>query len=179
MNIPSGKLKAILLYFGNNTDTKYLGKVKLMKLFYFLDFLHVKKYGSPVTYDTYIHLEHGPIPSLIKNLIDTASEDLDNSLLTDTIAFEKPSGINMIRMLPKRSFSESDKKYLSETELEILNLVCAKFGGKNTKYIKDMSHKEAPWSNTQLLQKISYQLAAEDPDCQVEREDIELLEKIY
>jgi len=178
MDISLPKLKAILLYFGNNTDTKYLGKVKLMKLFYFLDFLHVKRYGSPVTYDRYVHLEHGPIPQGIKNLIDTAADDLDNSLLTDTITFERPQGIDMVRMLPKRVFSNTDKNYLSETEMEILEFVCAKFGNKNTKYVEDLSHQEAPWLKTQSLEDIPYSLAAEDTDCQIAKEDIKLLEKI-
>ena len=86
MMIPIKKLKAVILFFGTHTDTKFLGKVKLMKLFYFLDFMHVKNYGSPVTYDNYINLEHGPIPSAIKNLVDTATDDVDNSLLADTIS---------------------------------------------------------------------------------------------
>ena len=93
MNIPVPKLKAILLYFANYTNSRFLGKVKLMKLFYFLDFLHVKKYGAPITYDTYVNLVHGPIPSAIKNLIDTADDDFDNSILADTIKFEKNDSI--------------------------------------------------------------------------------------
>jgi len=178
MNISLPKLKAILLYFGNNTDTKYLGKVKLMKLFYFLDFLHIKKYGSPVTYDRYIHLEHGPIPQSIKNLIDTASDDPDNSILTDAISFERPQGIDMIRMIPNKKFGEEDKKYFSETELEILDLVCNRFGNKNTKYIEDASHKESPWMETAMLEEISYSLAASDSDCCISKEEIELMESL-
>lgn len=178
MNISLPKLKAILLYFGNNTDTKYLGKVKLMKLFYFLDFLHLKKYGSPVTYDRYIHLEHGPIPQSIKNLIDTASDDSDNSILTDAICFERPSGSNMIRMLPNKKFEESDKKYFSETELEILALVCHRFGNKNTKFIEDASHKESPWKETNMLDEIPYSLSANDIDCSIDKENIDLLNQI-
>ena len=104
MSIPLLKLKAILLYFCQNTDPKFLGKVKLMKLFYFLDFTHVKKYGSPVTFDTYVHLEHGPIPSTIKNLIDDACDDIDHSILADTIYCENVEGISMKRILSKRAF---------------------------------------------------------------------------
>ncbi|NCN39598.1 MAG: SocA family protein, partial [Candidatus Aenigmarchaeota archaeon] len=77
MKIPTAKLKAILLYFCNYTDTTFLGKTKLMKLFYFADFTHLKQFGSPITYDTYVKLEHGPIPSTIKSLVDTACENID------------------------------------------------------------------------------------------------------
>ncbi len=169
------KLKAILLYFANFTDTKFLGKVKLMKLFYFLDFMHLKAYGSPVTYDTYVNMEHGPIPSFIKNLVDTSTDDVDNSILSDTIKCEYPEHTQMCRILPTREFTESDKKYFSENELDILNKVCQRFGNKNTKYIEDASHNEAAWKETKLLEKISYTLAAKDKDSRVTKEEIELL----
>ena len=142
MNIPLAKLKAILLFFGNCTDTKFLGKVKLMKLFYFLDFLHVKKYGVPVTYDIYVNLEHGPIPSAIKNLVDTASDDIDSSVLADSISFETPDGTNMFRVHPLRKFNGNDEKLFSKSELDILNLVCKRFYDTNTKQIEETSHSE-------------------------------------
>src|SRR5258708_29401514 len=101
MNLPIAKLKAILLYFANYTDTTFLGKVKLMKLFYFLDFMHLKTYGSPVTFDNYVNMEHGPIPSYIKNLVDTSTDDMDSSALADTISCEWPTGTRMCRILPR------------------------------------------------------------------------------
>lgn len=175
MNIPLPKLKAILLYFGNNTDTKFLGKVKLMKLFYFLDFTHLKMYGRPVTFDTYVNMEHGPIPSNIKNLVDTSTDDIDSSALADTISFEWPEGTKMCRIIPRRQFTEKDIKLFSAGELEVLQKICRRFGDKNTKYIEDASHAEAPWRETQFLQQIPYTLAAADPDSQVSEEEIKLL----
>ncbi len=178
MNIPLPKLKAILLYFCNYTDVKFLGKVKLMKLFYFLDFMHIKAYGSPVTYDTYVKLEHGPIPSFIKNLVDTAADDIESSVLSDTIYFERPARTDMFRVLPRRKFTEKDRKYFSETELEVLEKVCKRFGTENTKTIEDASHQEASWKESSLLDKIPYTLAAKDKDCKVGKDEIELLLEI-
>jgi len=178
MKISLPKLKAILLYFGNSTDRKFLGKVKLMKLFYFLDFMHVKKYGAPVTYDTYVNLEHGPIPSAIKNLVDTADDDIDSSVLADTISFERLEGENIHRIIPSRKFTESDKKHFSLNELDILKRVCERFGDKNTKYIEDTSHGEAPWQKTKFSNQIPYTLAVDDDDCLVSEEEIETILKI-
>jgi uncharacterized phage-associated protein len=175
MNIPLPKLKAILLYFGNNTDTKFLGKVKLMKLFYFLDFMHLKTYGSPVTYDTYVNMEHGPIPSYIKNLVDTSTDDIDNSVLSDTITCEWPEGTRMCRIIPAREFTEKDSKLFSKSELDILDKVCKRFGDKNTKFIEEVSHTEAPWKQTKFLDEIPYSLAANDGDSQVTEDEIKLL----
>jgi hypothetical protein len=123
-------------------------------------------------------MEHGPVPSFIKNLVDTAADDIDSSVLTDTIHIEIPAGTNMYRVLPNRKFLESDKKYFSQTELDILEKVCARFGDKNTQYVEDVSHKEAAWLETALLDKIPYELAAKDKDSAVSEEEIKLLLEI-
>jgi uncharacterized phage-associated protein len=179
MKITLPKLKATLLYFCTNTDPKFLGKVKLMKLFYFLDFGHVKKYGSPVTFDTYVNLEHGPIPSTIKNLVDEVCDDIDSSVLADTIYCETSENSKMMRIVPKRKFSKEDTKYFSQTELEILENVCQRFSSSNKKTIEDISHIESPWKLTTLLDCIPYTLAVYDDDCQVSIEEIKLLSEIY
>lgn len=178
MRIPIPKLKAIILYFCQNTERKFLGKTKLMKLFYFLDFIHLKNYGTPVTYDNYVHLEHGPIPSVIKNLVDSVANDIDDALLADIITIKRSDGHEIQRIVPLRSFDKKDERYFSKTELEILQKVCAKFGKKNTKYIEDASHNEAPWKKTKLLDNIPYSLAAEDNDCKMTGEELELLSVI-
>lgn len=177
MNIPIQKLKAIILYFCDNTDQKFLGKVKLMKLFYFLDFVHVKNYASPVTYDRYVKLEHGPIPSTIKNLVDGA-EDVENSVLADIIDIERPDGTMMCKVVPRRSFSESDRKFFSHSELEVLSAVCQRFGKSNTSQIEAASHAEAPWSQTEMFDEIPYTLAALDLDCRVSSEEIKIMLEI-
>ncbi len=146
-----------------------------MKLFYFLDFIHLKNYGTPVTYDNYVHLEHGPIPSIIKNLVDNVANDIDNSLFADTIKIERPEGSDMQRIIAYRQFTKNDERYFSKTELETMQKVCLKFGGKNTQYIEDASHDEAPWKKTILLEEIPYSLAAEDDDCKMTKAELELL----
>ena len=178
MKIPLPKLKAMLLFFGKYTNSRLLGKTKLMKLFYFVDFGHLKKYGTPITYDTYIHLEHGPIPSAIKNLVDTATDDVDNSALAGTISIGTSNGSYLQRIIPARDFNESDKRYFSETELEIMHDVCDRFKEKNTREIEDAAHNESPWKKRSLLEKIDYELAINDSDCLVEKEEIELMSRI-
>ncbi|MEK7073289.1 MAG: Panacea domain-containing protein [Patescibacteria group bacterium] len=174
MKAPLPKLKAIILYFCENTDAKFLGKVKLMKLFYYLDFLHVKKYGSPVTFDRYVKLEHGPIPSTIKNMVDDAGEDVEHSVLADTIDIVRTEGVHMHRVAARRKMTEEERKLFTESEIRILKEVCSRFGQKNTQYIEDASHKEAPWKETSMLQEIPYTLAVKDADCETSAEEIEL-----
>lgn len=174
MKIPLNKLKLILLYFCENTDTRFLGKVKLMKLFYFLDFMHVKKYGVPVTYDTYVKLEHGPIPNTIMNLVNTACDDIDSSVLSDILRFETPEGTQMKRAQAIKKITDTDLKNFSESEIRTLQTVCQRFGDKNTKFIEDASHNEAPWIESELFDEIPYTLATKDKDCEVSLEEIKL-----
>lgn len=178
MGINVNKLKAIILYFSLNT--KYLGKVKLMKLIYFLDFMHLKNYGTPITYDTYVNLQHGPIPSTIKNLIDDAADDITHSNLKDVIKIEKhkmPTGNTMIKFTPNRLFTINDKKYFSESEFEILEKVASLFKKSTCDQIENASHKESAWKETDFLDPIPYTLAAKDNDSKVTEKEIELLLK--
>ena len=174
MLTPIPKIKAMILFFANHTDPRLLGKVKLMKLFYFADFAHVKKHGAPITYDNYVHLEHGPIPSTIMNLVDAAETDTDNAILSDSIAIEVKETSLQKRIIPLRKFSEKDAKYFSENELSAMETICQRFYDKNAKFIEDASHKEAAWKKTSESESIPYALAAEDPDCLVDKETIEL-----
>jgi len=178
MRISIPKLKATILYFCEHTDSKFLGKVKLMKLFYYLDFTHVKKFGSPITFDQYVKLDHGPIPSTIKNMVDDADADPDSSPLADTIDIQKEDGVMMHRIVARRKMTEFDKKLFSKSEMRILEEICKRFGNKNMKFIEDASHEEAPWKESGMYQAIPYQLAAHDSDCQVDVEDIDLAMQI-
>jgi len=174
MKISLPKLKAVLLYFCENTELKYLGKVKLMKLFYYLDFGHVKKFATPVTFDRYVKLDHGPIPSTIKNMVDDLENDPDASILADVIYIKLAVGQTIHRISAKRRMTDADKKLFSVNELNVLEEVCARFGNKNTKFIEEASHKEAAWNSVAILQETPYTLAVKDGDCLVEEEDIKL-----
>ena len=174
MRIPLSKLKAIILYFCQNTDPKFLGKVKLMKLFYFSDFGHVKRYGSPITFDNYVKFQKGPVPSAIIGLVGEAGDDIDSSDLADIIDIVRPEGTIMQQIVCRRTLTEDELKMFTPSELKILKSVCERFGDKNTEYIVDASHKEAPWRESRMYEDIPYNMATLDSDCEVNAEEIEL-----
>lgn len=41
---------------------------KIFKVLYFADRTHLIKYGRPITGDTYIAMEYGPVPSMIYDM---------------------------------------------------------------------------------------------------------------
>ena len=150
-----------------------------MKLFYYLDFIHLKKYGKPITFDTYVHLQHGQIPSMIKNIVDEASDDISSSVLKDTIKIEKVKTARklMEKIIPVREFTKDDEKLFSETELEILEEISKKFRNSTSDEIEEYSHRESTYKGTKYLETIPYTLAARDSDSKVTKEEIELLLK--
>ncbi len=178
MKIPLSKLKAMVLFFALNTNLDILGKVKLMKLFYFCDFGNIKKHGAPITYDTYVNLEHGPIPSTIMNLVNQVEDDFENAILADTIKISPSSGELIHRVIPLKEFTDNDRKFFSPLELETMKIVCQRFKDSIGKQLENISHDEMPWKKTNLLEIIPYSLAAEDNDAEVSKEEIELLLKI-
>src|SRR3989344_8398249 len=130
MKIPIPKLQAMIRYFATYTEPRLLGKKKLMKLFYFIDFTHVKKYASPITFDNYVHLEHGPAPSTILNLVTSVETDLDDAILADTISVEIQENSLQKRIIPTRKFSEKDEQILAPSELAVMKEVCERFADK-------------------------------------------------
>ena len=173
MKMPLAKLKAILRYFCSNTNSSLLGKTKLMKLFYFVDFGHVKKFGAPITFDRYIHLENGTIPSDIMNMINYVVDEGEKAILSDTISVIKEEGMDMQKIKCHGEFVENDKKYFSENELETLKEVCNRFKNDAAKKLVDISHSEAPWLKTDESEEIPYALAADDVDAKVDKKEIE------
>ena len=176
MKIQLDKVKAMILFFAHNTDTKFFGKTKLMKLFYFADFGYVKKHGVPITFDKYKHLEHGPIPSTIYNLISTAYSDPEESLLSDIIEFKDIN--KMHKIIPRKEFTNKYRKMFSISELKLMSEVCQRFGGSNKREIESVSHAEYPWMSTKILEDIPYKLATKDKDSEVSEDEIDLAMRI-
>ena len=74
------KAKQLILYLASKVD---VGKTKLMKLLYLIDFIAYEKKGKPITSDTYEHWDLGPVPrniwtnfkGLTSGIVDQKAED--------------------------------------------------------------------------------------------------------
>ena len=68
-NCAEEKLQQVILYFLEHINNVHLGRTKLMKLLYFVDFDHYEAYGKSITGATYRKLPHGPYPDKGEKLI--------------------------------------------------------------------------------------------------------------
>jgi uncharacterized phage-associated protein len=136
-----------LLYFLENCNNKFLGKTKLNKLFYYLDFVFYKNNKKSVTGDIYFCEQFGPVPSCL------------DSIKNDAIK-QKLIRVEIINIQTKKEkyhlLEKPDLSCFNCKELELLQKICEKFKSYNTNKIVDQTHFEAPWFYAELYEKIDY-----------------------
>ena len=68
---PNQKLINAILFFANKSKSKDIKRMKLMKLLWLADRIHLNKYGRLILDDSYYAMEHGSIPT---NTMDLSKE---------------------------------------------------------------------------------------------------------
>lgn len=146
------KLQQVILYFLEHINNVHLGRTKLMKLLYFVDFDHYEAYGRPVTGATYRKLPHGPYPKEAEKLIARMEKA---GLLREVKVNHK--GFTQHRLLTVTG--KFDPAKFSGTELKTLERVAADWADASAQQIEAATHREAPWAGTADGKKIDYEMA--------------------
>jgi len=160
MKIDFEKIGIIASFFADNTSGLYV--TKLLKLFYYLDFVSYKLRGAPVTNDVYFKLPYGPVPSAIKNELDILSSknilgDEFKSQLSSYIQLQPDSDGNGNKVVAKKN--NYNLRKLSNTELEIMRELASEFKNTKAKSLSNQTHREKPWLSTSENSVIVYELA--------------------
>lgn len=150
-NINRAKYQQAILYFLRECDNEELGRTKLMKLLYYLDFDHFEKFRTSVTGDVYRALPHGPVPDYAEAILSSMVE----------------SGLLAFEFVPKgdwhqhryRPAAPCDLSVFSKDELVTLEAVADTWRMATTTAIEDATHREAPWRMTEQRGRIPYTLA--------------------
>lgn len=130
------KVDKVLSFFANYIKPLY--KVKTMKLLWFTDVLHYKRFGYAMTGLVYLHLPLGAVP----------------------IAFNEILSLPSIKVIEEYGYGESDIRYriipnkavafdsFTFEELEVLNKVVGFFKDMKTQEIVDYMHQEYAYNAT-------------------------------
>ena len=110
-----------------------MNHMKLIKLLYFADRAALIKWGRPITFDWYYSLRHGPVLSFTLNRINEDPEPGKVSYWHQFISERREHEVELVQDAP------TDQ--LSKAELELLDMVFAKFGRMNQWQLRDFSHK--------------------------------------
>lgn len=151
------KLINAVLFFAANT--KYCGKIKLIKLLYLLDFEHYRQTGRSVTGLEYHAWKMGPVPTDFYQEWDDLAPDLAGA-----ITIEPTKVIDYVReeVIPRQAF---DDAHFSKRELRIMQTLAERFREEMSRPMVDVTHREfGPWAaiwdeGRGKDQRIPYQLA--------------------
>ncbi len=146
------KYKNIVLFFANKIKNGTLGKLKLMKLLYFLDFDFFEKYGQSVSNDEYLRFENGPVPRMAEKILKQMDgKEIKISKIKIGFGFN-----DKLHIGPLKDF---DINQFSKEELMMLEEIADKWERFSGSEMKTASHGEAPWIATEPNKVIDYNLA--------------------
>lgn len=105
-----------------SNQSRTLSQYDIVKTLFLADREHLNEWGRPITYDNYVAMKHGPVPSLAYNLLKANAHTLRTYRIT-SLPWKSScvAGGN-----GRRSFSPVDasfevEDYLSESDLEAID----------------------------------------------------------
>lgn len=146
------KLQQVIVYFLEHINNVHLGRTKLLKLLYFVDFDHYEAHGRSVTGAVYRKLPHGPYPDKIEKLI----HKMEKAGLLRELKVEH-KGFTQHRLITLNA--KFDPARFSGAELQTLERVAADWADATAAQIEAATHREAPWAGTQDGKTIDYEMA--------------------
>jgi uncharacterized phage-associated protein len=126
-----------------------LNKMAALKLVYFADRYHVRKYGRPVTGDTYLAMNFGPVPSCTKD-IAYLSEFLSNHERSYAETYLQRSDVDAHSF---ESRAATETRVFSETDIEALDFAWTQFGRFDQFALADITHDYPEWKRHQAALK--------------------------
>lgn len=147
------KYKQAILYLLNSpANNAMLGKVKLFKLLYYIDFDHYQVFNTPITGDVYYKRPYGPVGANAERiLLEMRAEELISV------------NVKAVGHVTQYVFTALDKgdpqRYFGSSELEVLERVSTNWANHRTGEIVTATHGEAPWRAVDMGEEIPYALA--------------------
>ena len=145
------KLKAVTLYILKKCGaTDY---IHLFKILYFAEKVHYAEYGKHITKDSFIAMEHGPVPSFLYDALklvthqDTAN---DNSPLWQIANSVTPGSADLYFYF--KGAEEPDMDELSKAEIISLDKAIEDYKNMSPWDLSEASHDEAWHSAWDVMQ---------------------------
>lgn len=157
------KLLNAIIYFISNCGL--VGKTKLFKLLYFLDFEHFKETGRSVTGLEYQAWKMGPVPVALQEEIEQPEQDLNEKI--DIEILESKKGYTFTNFKPKTDF---DATHFTRRELRLLEDIASRYDMCNAQEMVYWTHIEKePWHRVweienRRFEKIPYEYILDEED---------------
>jgi len=117
-----------------------IDKITALKLVFFADRYHIRKYGRPIIGDEYFAMPKGPVPSMAKDIAEK-SDELDES---EREYVDKYLSVSC-EDYKITSIAPVDNDVFSDSDLEALDFSWETFGGFGKRVI-NISHAYPEWN---------------------------------
>lgn len=117
-----------------------IDKLKLIKLIYFADRYHLRRYGRPMLNDTYFAMLLGPVGSSVKDIAEF-SDFLDDEERGYASKYFAHGGQDNTVV----SVSEVDTDVFSKSEVEALDFAYNEFGKYPASTLVNVTHRYPEW----------------------------------
>lgn len=128
----------------------------LNKLLFYVDYLHYKSEAVSLTGAAYRRVQHGPVPAAYGDL----QQRMELEGVIDVQEVQYKNGRTGLEIRPGPKADAVDLTF-SPRELKILEAVAATFETLTPTQIRDRSHAESAWKDTEDRTLISYDKAPE------------------
>jgi len=133
------KATQCLNYFAQKNGGQ-INKLKALKLIYFADRYHFRKYGRFITNSDYYAMPHGPVASGVKDIAELSGDWLSEKESTYAAIYLDPIGT-----YDYESIAPIDEVVFSQSDEEALHFAWEKFGNLNRWELRDLTHKYPEW----------------------------------
>lgn len=147
-------------------------KLRVLKLIYFADRYHLRKYGRLITNDIYFAMELGPVASSTKDIAEK-SEFLDET--------ESKYTNEYLRTRPQHKLESNkpvDIDVFSESDIEALDFVWDKFGHLSPSDLVKSTHEYPEWKRNRQALLLNPRIEIKIEDF-LDDPDIENVEKCF
>ena len=159
-----------VLNFLANMAGGSIDKLKAIKLIYFADRYHLRKYGRLITNDEYYAMKLGPVASGVKDIADMSTflGDEESEYAKKHLVITKD---NLIKSVTD---DNNYDKVFSKSDIESLRFAWEKFGKLAGNFLVEMTHKYPDWKKHELKLKTNSRVKMncedffEDPENGVE-----------
>lgn len=129
-------------YFARKKDGK-INKMKAIKLIYFADRYHLRKYGRPVVGDIYWAMKLGPVASTVLDIASLQKNISDECLNYALSYLGHPRGDEKGQTMTSKK--EVDLQEFSQTDIEALEIAYKEFGDKDQFELAEITHDYPEW----------------------------------
>jgi uncharacterized phage-associated protein len=127
--VPNGpKVREAILHVIREADRRNIRITQfgILKTLFLADRAHLNKYGRPITFDEYVAMSDGPVPSLAYDVLKEALAAWKEAKITEPLwTVQRTKGL---KNYYRSAVREASDEILSESDLEELSAASARRG---------------------------------------------------